>query len=122
MKLLKWTDVIVQALLIVFGITAACLYKGDALFWGYFAVGGWQLCSFFVHATVSKNYFFRNDRNSYGRTLLWVFFIGLFSLVGFLLFYLFALLIVSPFLAIWYLSICIREVALLNQKAFIHLK
>jgi hypothetical protein len=65
---------------------------------------------------------------AYGKTILWLIGLGIFSWIlvymeaPIILFYLFGLLIVSPCLAIWYFTICFREVQLMNKKALVHLK
>lgn len=129
MKLLKQTDLIIQAMLFITGILASIIPANPLPFvYFYFFMGGWQLLSLAVHALHPKNLFFRKERSRYAKNVLGLFIIGILSAVlsvggaPILLVYLFALLLISPVLATWYFTICFREIQLMNKKELIHLK
>jgi hypothetical protein len=133
MRILKIIDLGCQALLLACFILYTCFFsKNGSFIYAYFIVGGWQILSFAIHAMIPNNLFFRKDRRSYGKTVLWLFIIGMLLFVGFTLgiippagltlVYPVALLIISPILAIMYFSICFGEIKLLYRKALIHLK
>jgi hypothetical protein len=129
MRLLKLSDLVIQGILLSGGLIYAFQYGDEGRFLGaYYSLGSWQLLSFVIHATSQKNLFFRKERMAYGKTILWLLVIGAFGLLllfletPIILFYLFALLVVSPCLGIWYFTICFREVQLMNKKALGHFK
>ena len=133
MRVFKITDLASQALLIAGSIFYACFFsKNGSFIYANFIVVGWQVLSFAIHTMIPNNLFFRKDRRSYGKTVLWLFIIGILLFVGFtlglippaglILIYLLALLIISPILAIMYFCICFDEIKLLHRKALIHLK
>jgi hypothetical protein len=129
MKLLKRTDLVIQFILFTIGFLGFTLFSNAFPFiYFYFFLGGWQLLSLGVHALQSKNLFFRKERLQYAKSVLGLVIIGIFSGVlaiwaaAPLLLYLFALLVISPGLAIWYFTICFREIQLMNNKELIHLK
>jgi hypothetical protein len=119
MKLFKKIDLAAQLLLIITGVLLPVISKGN-LFYGYFLVGGWQLLSTAIHFIYRQQYYPIKQRSYY----LWT--LQAFILTGILLFFSFffgyILLVFSPFLAIWYLAICIMEIKILEKKDFIHLK
>jgi hypothetical protein len=129
MRFFKLADLAGQGILIVGGVIYAIQHTNNGQFLSpYYVVGSWQLISFVFHASSEKNLFFRKERMAYGKTILWLIGIGIISWililvpVPLILFYLFGLLIISPCLAIWYFTICFREVQLMNKKALVHLK
>jgi hypothetical protein len=132
MKTYKWFDFYMQLLMIpagfVFGFLAN---RPEMFFYPYFTVGAWQVISCIIHASI-KGYYPVRGRNSYEKTIiamlgigfilivpLWI---GADGLAGFVIAYLAVMLIVSPFLAIWYAVICYREIMLLENKELSELK
>jgi hypothetical protein len=87
----------------------------------YFIVGGWQVLSFIIHMSLGKENLLKKERNTYGQVLLWVAGFGLASLIHYSLiyFYLSLMLVISPIIAIWYFSICVREVQSLSKEELI---
>ena len=120
MKTFKLIDFWGQVLLIA-GSLLSILWDSEIVFYGYFFVGGWQLLSCVAHGSLKDKYFAVNDRKYYLLTLLWVFITGIVTIPVWIL-YGFGLLFVSPFLAIWYASICYAENKLLEHKSLVHLK
>jgi hypothetical protein len=129
MKLLKITDLSLQ----LFITTAGLLYlfmeaDGCGILYLYYLLGGWQVASFFAHLFISQSWKSRSHRNLYGKTLLWIAFIGLINYllllieVPLVLFYLAGILVISPALAIWYFMIGIQEWKSLKNRELIHLK
>ena len=123
MELFKKLDFWIQLVLIV---VCAPLAIAQVMFfpYAYFVVGGWQVFSVLIHLLQRQSYFPANGRRYYCGTLIGVALIGIAALfsndLG--IFYLFGLLFVSPFLAIWYMTICHTENKTLEHKAYAHLK
>jgi hypothetical protein len=122
MKLFKSVDVLVQLLVILSGVPFCLLASGERFFYPYFILGGCQLLSCFVHWIFSEDYYPVRARNYYLVTLFGVFVLGLGSLIGFLLVFLYLLLFFSPLLGVWYCYICYKEVKLFQQKEWIQLR
>ena len=122
MKLYKSLDVAVQLLIILGGITFCFFATGETFFYPYFILGGWQLLSCFIHMVLPEYYYPVKARNYYLITLFVLFALGLLSVAGFLLPYLYFLLFVSPFMGLWYCHLCYKEVKLYQQRAWIQLK
>jgi hypothetical protein len=122
MKKLKEIDVGIQVSLIVAAFLYGFIVADYRFIFGYFAVGGWQLLSCFFHATTRYPYLPSPARRIYLRTLAWTLAIGLLSIAVGVFFFLFALLFVSPFYAVWYTVICIGETEQLRKRAFIQLR
>lgn len=120
MKTFKLIDFWGQVILISSSLLSV-LWDTEIVFYGYFVVGGWQVCSCVAHGYLENNYFQAKDRKYYTKTLLWVFIIGVISIPVWII-YGFLLLFVSPFMAIWYASICYTENKLLEHKSLVHLK
>ncbi|MBL7724813.1 MAG: hypothetical protein JNK27_11720 [Chitinophagaceae bacterium] len=129
MKQIKIIDLVIQLLITVGGLI--WLFAGsnnNSLFYIYFFLGGWQLLSFLAHLLVKENWLHHVERKRYFLTLLWTAGLGLVSYllllaeVPFILFYLAALLFVSPFYAIWYFIIGFRELSAIKNRELIHLK
>lgn len=120
MKTLKLIDFGGQVVLIAASLFLLAMGSEFAYF-GYFIVGGWQLLSSVAHGLLKDKYFAAKGRRYYLQTLFWVFILGIISIPVWI-FYGFGLLIVSPFLAIWYATICYNENELLEQKSLVHLK
>lgn len=85
---------------------------------GYLVVGGWQLISMIIHAIDGR--FAKRDSQRYWYH--WTVAItGLAVISGFifqplLLLILYALLFVSPFMAVFYTWLCFKEVKKMNQR------
>src|SRR5689334_641384 len=112
MKIFKSVDVVIQLLTIVAGILYFLFTNKEEFFYAYFVTGGWQLFSCSIHGLFPQYYYPLKARNYYLISLAVVFIIGLTSLLGFLLGFLYFLLLFSPFMAIWYCYICFKEVKL----------
>ncbi len=129
MKLLKLTDLVMQLV-----ITTSCIVWGiikddmQILLYLYFILGGWQLLSFLVHFVTGTNWANRVERKQYGHSILWVAVVGvicyllLLADLPLIVFYLIAMLIVSPVMACWYFVIGLTEWRTIRHREFIHLK
>ncbi|MBS1510161.1 MAG: hypothetical protein JST86_04925 [Bacteroidetes bacterium] len=108
MKTFKIIDCWVSVVLITFFTTMA-LINGTAftinnqVFYGYFAVGGWQVISMIVHAV---NGWFTNRRTGARYIYHWIVVI---ALVTFPAGSFFILLFTAPFMAVGYTALCCRE-------------
>lgn len=120
MRNFKFFDLVLQATLIVGGFLYIFVAK-NSFIKVYFAVGGWQLFSCLVHASFNSKFLSAAGRKSYLQTLFWLFILCILSVPVWIL-YGFALLVVSPFMATWYWSICYSEYRMLQARALIHLK
>lgn len=127
MKTIKISDLLIQVALLIAGLINT--FWGDENFiTAYFLVGGWQFLSFIYHWLISYNWIYAEQRKYYGKILLCLAVCGLISLVliwaemPIILFYLFVLLIVSPFMAIWYFVISLKELNRMKKNELIHLK
>jgi hypothetical protein len=91
---------------------------------GYFVVGGWQVISMIVHA--ANGWFTEGGSKRY--TYHWIVVITfMIVLLGFaiypiLIYLLFMLLFVSPFMAVYYTWLCFDEVRKMNQRPLALLK
>jgi hypothetical protein len=129
MKLLKLADLLIQ-LIISTGCIVWGIIKNDLqiLLYLYFILGGWQLLSFLAHYVTGANWANRVERKRYARTILWIAIVGaicyLLLLAEFplIVFYLIAMLIVSPVLACWYFVIGLTECRTIRHRELIHLK
>lgn len=129
MKLLKLADLVLQLL-----ITISCVVLGiikddmQILLYLYFILGGWQLASFLTHFFTGASWANRVERKQYGHTLLWVAIVGvicyllLLTDLPLIVFYLMAMLIVSPVMACWYFVIGLTEWKTIRHRELIHLK
>ena len=129
MKLLKLTDLVLQLL-----ITISCVVLGiikddlQILLYLYFILGGWQLVSFLTHYVTGASWANRVERIQYGHTILWVAIVGaicyllLLAELPLIVFYLLAMLIVSPVMACWYFVIGLTEWRTIRHRELIHLK
>jgi hypothetical protein len=131
MKFLKLTDLFTQAVLmltcLVIVFTTGEAETAFILF--YFVLGGWQLLSYLIHFLFyEESWYHKKTRNLYGKTLLCTV-AGLIASLflsatrePFLLYFLYALLFITPLYAIGYFIIVYRELQTIQRKAFIHLK
>lgn len=131
MKFIKLTDLLTQAALLLTSLVLVCFEREQqtAFFLFYYILGGWQLISFMIQLFIGgKSWYHKKYRNLYGKTVLWtlagILVALLLSSTGFplLVFYLMAMLYVTPLYAIGYLLICIREFQTIQRKELIHLK
>jgi hypothetical protein len=123
MELFKKIDLGIQLILII--VLTPLALSGVIFFtYAYFIVGGWQVFSVLIHLLQRQFFFPAKGRRYYCRTLIGVAATGLAALLSNDLgvFYLFALLFVSPAFAIWYVCICHIENKTLEHKAYAHLK
>lgn len=125
----KLFDLSVQLLLFIAGLfmlffDTRKLYS----FYTYFFVGTWQLVSLLIHWIDNTGLQFFSERRFYTKTVLWFIIAGAICALLLLLkipaifLYLFASLLITPLLAIWYMSICYREIIHLKKRGLIHLK
>lgn len=131
MKYFKLTDLLVQGFLLLASLLLL-LIRGpeeEVLVLFYFVLGGWQLLSFLIHLLVStESWYHQRHRLMYGKTVAWTMVAAagsfLLSLAGtpLILFYLFALLFISPLYAVAYGIISYREWQTMLRKELIHLK
>ncbi len=126
----KRIDFFIQAILILAGFAFAFIrgFDGDEVLFAYLIVGAWQLLSCLVNAVWTRGQWKVSDRKAY---LIFVFIVlgtGVIfyitaDLIGDAIFtYLIGLLILTPLMALWYLSICYREWQLIRTKDLMHLK
>lgn len=118
MKKFKEIDAWISGVLII-GFLIATLTRRDFTFLiGYFVVGGWQVISMLIHAfngwfteTGSKRYIYH-----------WIVVITImivllgFAVYPILIYLLFILLFVSPFMALYYTWLCFDEIRKMNQR------
>jgi hypothetical protein len=128
MKLVKIMDLGIQAALLLYGaIYSLILYPGRSIAI-YFFVGAGQVLSYLVHSFLVYSWVRVKQRKQFGQTLLGLLIIGVLCLLLVWLdfplipFYLTTLLIVSPFLVIWYFIIGTRELSGIYKRELIHLK
>lgn len=129
MKLFKLTDIVTQAGILVGSLVCIMIPQNSYnLFNLYFIMGGWQVLSLLAHSLLGESWLALKDRRSYGKTILWTGIIGILCYLSLsiglplIMFYLFALLIVSPMFAIWYFTIGVKEWRSIKNKELIHLK
>lgn len=111
MKIFKQVDFALQ-LVLISGFTIASLVKQDYTFLiAYFVVGLCQLISMVVHAANKWHFSKRSPRYNYSLFVVCLLAVTLLALaVHLLIFILFLLLFAAPVLAVYYTSICYREV------------
>lgn len=122
MKAFARLDVIIQTILIISGLaiglaTLTNSIHGDYMFFPYFLVGGWQIFSVIVHF-VGEGTRMGRLRKIYLGMLVFVILALLLSLAGkeMIIYALFGLLFFSPFMAVFYLYTCYREMRLYQAK------
>lgn len=130
MKLFKKIDLGIQLVLIA-AFVAWSVYRsftygdqGEVFIYGCFTVGTWQLLSLLLHAFLDRHYYPVIGRKNYAYLTLLTGLLAVSASLGrsLLFFYLMALCVIGPLLAVWYLFICYREIVLLEKKSLIHLK
>lgn len=128
MKQIKIFDLSIQLLITIGGLIWLLTGSNNSLFYIYYFLGGWQLLSFLAHLLVKENWLHQAGRKRYFLTLLWTAGFGIISYllllaeVSLILFYMAALLFVTPFYAIWYFIIGFRELSAIKNRELIHLK
>lgn len=116
---IKWTDLSGQIICGLSGIVISIINDSglsDILF-SYWLLGGWQILSLLIHFTaIHEKWVFKKDRLFYARTILWLLLAGFLSWLAVyfdiyvILLFLFLLLVISPFLGIWYAFITYTEI------------
>ncbi len=121
MILFKKIDILGQVILILAGICSVFFSRDFEFLVFYFLVGGWQLLSCGVHALYRNSWYLLKQRRSY----YWWLLVSLVLLATLAIGSIFSgliMLVLGVVLAIWYTSICIRELNLLLFKNAVHLK
>lgn len=121
MVLFKKIDIIGQALLILAGLISVFLSRDFKFLTFYLLVGAWQLLSCGIHVLYRHSWYLLKQRRSY----YWWLLLSLILLATLFMGSIFsglAMLVLGAVLAIWYMSICIREFKLLLFKNAVHLK
>ena len=128
-KKIKIADLGIQVVLFLAGLAVFLLTNEEQLyFYFYYLLGSWQILSLLIHHIDNRGLPFFQKRRIYSQAIAGVFITGAISLLllifktPVIIFYLFGLLLLSPFLAIWYMSICYREILQLRKRELIHLK
>ena len=123
MKKYKQIDTWMNGALIVGSIGWGFVTFDERFLLGYFVVGGWQVVSMIVHAI--NGWFCEKGSNRYNyqiATLIIVMISALGFVVYPLLIIFFLLLFISPFMAIWYTSLCYNETYVKMQRPMALLK
>jgi len=120
MKTFKLYDFWIQVVLITGG-TVCSLLNISLILYACLAAVGWQLISSIIHALLKHAYIPLGDRKRYQVVLIALFIAGIVTIPVWI-FYEFALLTLSPLLAVWYAHICYVENQILKHKAFARLK
>lgn len=114
----KRIDITIQSLLITSSLLAPFIVDALLFLAGYFIVGGWQFTSFSVHYFRKQKFIVAEGRRFYAQTLACILLTGsvlliltsIFSQVYFVLFlFSIKLFFTTPFIAFWYLAICVKE-------------
>jgi len=134
MKIFRITDLVIQVILIASSIgygIKEIFSSGDHFVIFYFIVGAWQIISMLIYYFFAAPTIYYEERSCYAKLSLYTLLFGLLlgamcflfsSLIALLLVYSFALLWLTPVLALYYLSVCWKEYSLLSKKELIHLK
>lgn len=131
MKYAKLTDLIGQGLLLLTTLLLLLFdsEKQHAFFLFYFVLGGWQFLSFLIHLLADPDCgYHQKNRMLYGKTILWtiVGLVGSFMLsftgIPLLIYYLYAVVFITPLYALAYMMISYRECQSIARKELIHLK
>jgi hypothetical protein len=107
--------------------TVACVLYGilfrEGFFAFYFIVGSWQVISTITHL-YSKNTLTTRGRQFYNIFLVAIAILVALGLIipAILYLMLYVLLFVSPCLAIWYATICYKEIEINQYRALVHFK
>jgi hypothetical protein len=120
---LKITDFLIQ--LIGFAIGLLMIPFQERFLLMYFLVGGWQIGSLLIHWLDDRGLQLTSKRSAYAWTALVTgFFILLITLSNsdIIIPYLVVVLVFTPVLAIWYMSICYKEIICIRKRNIIHLK
>ena len=123
MKKFKEADIAISILLIVVFITFSLAKRDYTFLIRYSMVGGWQLISIVIHL---YNAWFTQKRSQRYYYTWAVFIIIIIAVSGFAIYPLLLifcfLLFASPFMALYYIWICYREIKQLNQRPLHQLK
>ena len=122
-KKIKIADLGIQVVLFLAGLAVFLFTNEEQLyFYFYYLLGSWQILSLIIHYIDNRGLQFFQKRRLFGQTIVWVIITGAVSLLllyfktPVIIFYLLGLLLFSPFLAIWYMSICYRELLNLEKR------
>jgi len=124
MILFKKADTFGQIALIIGFIIFGLVSRNESFIYGYFVVGAWQVVSAIINYGLCRNMPFVKERDVYYKILLWTLGIGVISFIvtPVLIYYLFAILFLTPFVAIYYCWLSYRELNMWEGKKLIHLK
>lgn len=123
MKLFKITDMVVQILVLTITAGMACIDNGEYAFYFYFITGGSQLLSCIVNLlAVNDEYKNLRLRKIYHVTLLFLIATTIFIATEGAFVILFFYLFFTPVMAVYYLVVCINEVAALKERPLALLK
>ncbi len=116
---MQQADMAAQILACIIPLLAALISNdSDILLAIYLTVGAVQIISCLAHAAIIDDNFRSPYRTSYEVTLFSIFLLFclvlVFPMLAWLMFYI--LLAVTPFMAIWYFSICMYETRMLSIK------
>lgn len=123
MKLFKLTDMWVSAILLVIFMVLSIINPGKFLIAGYFGVGGWQLISMIIHAANKWFISRKGSRYYYHRVVaitLAIALAGFFTPLSLSIF--FILLFATPVMAVFYVTICYKEIQLMTRRPLSMLK
>jgi len=123
MLVFKKIDFWISATSIFVFFILSIIRQDGAFFIGYFSVGAWQVISMVVHQ--ANSWFVNKGSNRYYyhyTTLAVVVCMLLAPLVPFMFFVFYLLIFMAPVMAVYYTSICFRELRVLEAQKLIHLK
>lgn len=123
MRLFKLTDMWLSAILLVIFTVLSIINPGKFLITGYLTVGCWQVISMIIHAI--NKWFIRRKGNRYYyhrvvAVTLVIALAGFFTPLFFLIFY--VLLFATPIMAVFYVTICYKEIQFMTQRPLSMLK
>lgn len=119
MRGIKIFDILIQAMLIILGFVL--LRDGIAALLALLAIGGWQLLSAFVHAMLPHSALLRKERMAYW-VMVVIYTVAVIWIANMRMDHYITeksftvMLVMASAMAIWYLSICAREVMRLYAK------
>lgn len=124
MKKFKTLDAWISTILIVSSTIISFINHDYTFLLGYTVVGAWQVISMIVHAFNGWFTESGSKRYTYHRIVVITLMIVLlgFAIYPILIYLLFILLFVSPFMALYYNWLCFEEVRKMNQRPLAILK
>jgi len=130
MKFYKYTDLFIQGILLIIALLVLLMYGVESrFFWlPYLLLICWQILGYLLHIGFRQSWVRESNRRFYGKMLVSIFFLGLFSLLlvfaniyAFWVYYI-TLLIVSPLFILFYFMINFLELKNIEFRELIHLK